>query len=318
MVWVPEGTFLMGSEDFYPEEGPVRKVSVSGFWMDEHAVTVAQYRRFVRETGYQTVAERAPDPAEYPGADPGVLVPGSLVFTPPDGPVSLADPRNWWAWVPGAQWRHPEGPGSTVGSRDRHPVTHVAYEDATAYAAWAGKDLPSEAEWERAARGGVDGATYCWGDELHPRGRVMANTWLGRFPWQDLSAGGWGTRPVRKYPPNGFGLFEMTGNVWEWTSDFFTPRRGEGSPACCVPRDPRVETPEHSYEPGQPGAHIPRRVVKGGSFLCSPDYCLRYRPAARQGHAVETSSHHIGFRCVVRSPEAAPRSSGSPEGAPRP
>jgi formylglycine-generating enzyme len=297
----------MGCDDFYPEEGPVHKVSVDGFWMDEHAVTVAEYRRFTRATGYVTVAERAPDPDDYPGAAPEVLVPGSLVFTPPDGPVDLSDPRRWWSWVAGAQWRHPEGPGSTLHGRDRHPVTHVAYEDALAYAAWAGKDLPSEAEWERAARAGVDGATYCWGDELRPRGRVMANTWQGRFPWENLAAGGWGTRPVKRYPPNGYGLFEMTGNVWEWTSDFFTPRHRAGAPVCCVPHDPRVETPEHSYDRGQPDAHIPRRVVKGGSFLCSPDYCLRYRPAARQGHAIETSSHHIGFRCVARAAEDAPR-----------
>ena len=302
MVWVPEGAFLMGSADFYPEEGPVHRVSVGGFWMDEHAVTVAEYRRFVRATGYLTVAERAPDSADYPGAAPEVLVPGSLVFTQPDGPVNLSDPRNWWSWVPGAQWRHPEGPGSTLDGRDRHPVTHVAYEDAAAFAAWAGKALPSEAQWERAARGGIEGATYSWGDELHPRGRMMANTWQGRFPWENLAAGGRGTAPVKRFPPNGYGLFEMTGNVWEWTSDFFTPRHRDDSPACCAPRDPRVGTPEHSYERGRPDGHIPRRVVKGGSFLCSPDYCLRYRPAARQGQAIETSSNHIGFRCVARMP----------------
>jgi formylglycine-generating enzyme required for sulfatase activity len=271
--------------------------------MDEHAVTVAEYRRFVRATGYLTVAERAPDSADYPGAAPEVLVPGSLVFTQPDGPVNLSDPRNWWSWVPGAQWRHPEGPGSSVDGRDRHPVTHVAHEDAAAFAVWAGKALPSEAQWERAARGGIEGATYCWGDELHPRGRMMANTWQGRFPWENLATGGnWGTAPVKRFPPNGYGLFEMTGNVWEWTSDFFTPRHRDDSPACCAPHDSRVETPEHSYDRGQPGDHIPRRVVKGGSFLCSPDYCLRYRPAARQGQAVETSSSHIGFRCVARAP----------------
>ena len=303
MVWVPEGTFLMGSADFYPEERPVHRVSVGGFWMDEHVVTVAEYRRLVRETGYLTVAERVPDPAHYPGAAPEVLVPGSLVFTQPGGPVDLGDPRNWWSWVPGAQWRHPEGPGSTVDGRDRHPVTHVAHEDAAAFAAWAGKALPSEAEWERAARGGIDGAVYCWGDELCPQGRVMANTWQGRFPWENLAAGGYrGTAPVKRFPPNGYGLFEMTGNVWEWTSDFFTPRHRDNAPACCVPHDPRVETPEHSYDRAQPDAHIPRRVVKGGSFLCAPDYCLRYRPAARQGQAIETSSCHIGFRCVTRTP----------------
>jgi formylglycine-generating enzyme required for sulfatase activity len=249
-----------------------------------------------------TVAERPPDPAQYPGAAPDVLVPGSLVFTQPDGPVDLSDPRNWWSWVPGAQWRHPEGPGSSIDVRDRHPVTHVAYEDAAAFAAWAGKALPSEAEWERAARGGIEGAIYSWGDDFHPRGRVMANTWRGRFPWENLAPGGPRTVPVKRFPPNGYGLFEMTGNAWEWTSDFFTSRHRGDLPACCLPHNPRVETPEDSYDRAQPGSHIPRRVVKGGSFLCAPDYCLRYRPAARQGQAIETSSNHIGFRCVARMP----------------
>jgi sulfatase modifying factor 1 len=302
MVWVPEGAFLMGSADYYPEERPVHRVSVDGFWMDEHAVTVAEFRRFVRATGHVTVAERRPDPAQYPGAAPDVLVPGSLVFTQPDGPVDLSDPRNWWSWVPGAQWRHPEGPGSSIDMRDRHPVTHIAYEDAAAFAAWAGKALPSEAEWERAARGGIEGASYSWGDDFHPRGRMMANTWRGHFPWENLAPGGPGTVPVKRFPPNGYGLFEMTGNAWEWTSDFFTPRHRGDLPACCLPHNPRVETPEDSYDRAQPGSHIPRRVVKGGSFLCAPDYCLRYRPAARQGQAIETSSNHIGFRCVARMP----------------
>ena len=302
MVWVPDGAFLMGSADYYPEERPVHRVSLDGFWMDEHAVTVAEFRRFVRATGHVTVAERPPDPAQYPGAAPDVLVPGSLVFTQPDGPVDLGDPRNWWSWVPGAQWRHPEGPGSSIDGRDRHPVTHVAYEDAAAFAAWAGKGLPSEAEWERAARGGIEGAIYSWGDDFHPRGRVMANTWRGRFPWENLAPGGPGTVPVKRFPPNGYGLFEMTGNAWEWTSDFFTSRHRGDLPACCLPHNPRVETPGDSYDRAQPGSHIPRRVVKGGSFLCAPDYCLRYRPAARQGQAIETSSNHIGFRCVARMP----------------
>ena len=301
MVWIPGGTFIMGSGDFYPEERPVHRVSVSGFWMDEHTVTVAEFRRFIRATGYVTVAERAPDPAQYPDAAPGVLVPGSLVFDPPDGPVSLHDPRDWWSWVPEAQWRHPEGPESTLDGRESHPVTHVAYEDAAAFAAWADKALPSEAEWERAARGGLEGAVYCWGDVFQPEGQVMANTWEGRFPWENLMTDGYpGTVPVGRFPPNGYGLFEMTGNVWEWTSDFFTPRHRDSSPACCIPRDPDVQTPEQSYDRLQPGAHIPRRVVKGGSYLCAPNYCLRYRPAARQGQAIETSSTHIGFRCVLR------------------
>lgn len=307
MVWVPGGTFLMGSDDFYPEEGPVHRVSVSGFWMNEHAVTVAEYRRFVSATGYVTTAERAPDPAQYPGVAPELLVPGSLVFDQPDRPVDLRDPRNWWSWVPGAQWRHPEGPESTLRGRERHPVTHVAYEDAAAFAVWAGKALPSEAEWERAARGGLEGAVYCWGDVFQPRSRTMANTWQGRFPWENLKADGFlGTTAVKRFPPNEYGLFEMTGNVWEWTSDFFNPRHPGSQPACCVPRDPHVQTPEHSHDRLAPDTHIPRRVVKGGSYLCAPNYCLRYRPAARQGQAVETSSTHIGFRCVVRTTERGP------------
>jgi formylglycine-generating enzyme required for sulfatase activity len=241
-----------------------------------------------------------------------VLVPGSLVFDPPAGRVDLRDPRHWWSWVPGAQWRHPEGPGSTAGGRDRHPVTQVAYEDAAAFAAWAGKDLPSEAEWERAARGGLEGATYAWGDEFSPRGKTMANTWHGRFPWEDLKdARHRGTAPVKRFPPNGYGLYEMTGNVWEWTSDLFrlrhltpgqpAPGPGGGSPGCCGPGDPRAGTPGPGRDHPPPGGPIPRRVVKGGSYLCAPDYCLRYRPAARQGQAVETSSTHLGFRCVIRA-----------------
>ena len=307
MVWVPGGTFLMGSDDFYPEEGPVHRVSVSGFWMDEHAVTVAEYRRFVSATGYVTTAERALDPAQYPGVAPELLVPGSLVFDQPDRPVDLRDPRNWWSWVPGAQWRHPEGPESTLRGRERHPVTHVAYEDAAAFAVWAGKALPSEAEWERAARGGLEGAVYCWGDVFQPRSRTMANTWQGRFPWENLKMDGFpGTTAVKRFPPNEYGLFEMTGNVWEWTSDFFNPRHPGSQPACCVPRDPHVETPELSHDRLAPDTHIPRRVVKGGSYLCAPNYCLRYRPAARQGQAVETSSTHIGFRCMIRTTEQGP------------
>ena len=299
MVWIPGGTFIMGSDDFYPEERPAHPIHVTGFWMDDHAVTVSEFARFVAATGHVTVAEQAPDPADYPGAPRGVLVPGSLVFHQPDRPVPLSDPRRWWFWVPGAQWRHPEGPGSTVRGREDHPVTHVAYQDAAAYAAWAGKALASEAEWERAARGGLDGAVYCWGDDFRPGGHVMANTWHGRFPWESLKARA-GTAQVKGYPPNSYGLFEMTGNVWEWTSDYFTARHSTPVHACCVPEDPRVDTPRARTDHLRPDAHIPRRVVKGGSYLCSPNYCFRYRPAARQGQAVETSSAHIGFRCVLR------------------
>ncbi len=302
MAWVPGGEFLMGSNDFYPEERPVHPVAVDGFWMDEHPVTVAEFHRFVKETGHVTWAERSPDPADYPDADPELLVPGSLVFHMTPGPVDLNDYRNWWSWVPGAQWRHPEGPGSTVDDRERHPVTHVGYEDASAYAAWAGKELPTEAEWEFAARGGLEGKVFVWGDEFSPKGKMMANTWQGAFPWQNLALDGYTrTSPVRTFPPNGFGLFDLAGNVWEWTSDFFTPEHAqEAEHPCCAPRNPRVTSPDASYQVGSPGEHIPRRVTKGGSHLCAPNYCLRYRPAARQGEAVDTTTGHIGFRCVAR------------------
>ena len=304
MVRVPGGTFLMGSDDFYPEERPAHRVFVDEFLMDAHPVTVAAFARFVEATGHVTVAERPPDPAVYPGIEPSLLVPGSLVFRPPAHPVSLRDPRLWWAYVPDACWHRPDGPGSTAEGRETHPATHVAYEDAAAYAAWAGKALPTEAEWERAARGGLEGAMFTWGDEHAPGGRAMANVWQGEFPWRNLATDGWvGTSPVGAYPPNGHALFDMAGNVWEWTSDFFTPRHPpDADKACCVPRNPRIESAEWSRAAGQAGGHIPRRVLKGGSHLCAPSYCLRYRPAARQGEAVETSTSHIGFRCIVRGP----------------
>jgi formylglycine-generating enzyme len=309
MAWVPGGTFLMGSPDFYPEERPVHRVEVDGFWLDDHPVTVGEFREFVRATGYVTVAERPLDPAQYPGADPALLRPGSLVFQPTRGPVDLRDVTQWWRYLPGAQWRRPLGPGSTLAGLDRHPVTHVAAEDAEAYAAWAGKELPSEAEWEFAARGGLSGAVYCWGDVFAPGGRLMANTWQGQFPWQNLRAGGWDrTSPVKSFPPNGYGLYDMAGNVWEWTSDYFAAhgQQAHGQPACCVPRNPRVTSAEASLVPGEPGAHIPRRVIKGGSHLCAPNYCLRYRPAARQGEAIDTSTCHLGFRCLIRPACATP------------
>jgi formylglycine-generating enzyme required for sulfatase activity len=300
MVRVPGGTFAMGSNDFYPEESPVHEVAVDGFWMDAHPVTAAEFHRFVKATDYVTVAERAPDASAYPDADPDLLVPGSLVFDPPDHPVDLRDPSNWWAYRPGAQWRHPEGPSSTLHGRDRHPVTHVAPEDAEAYAAWRGKALPTEAEWEFAARGGLEGAVFVWGNEFAPKGTMMANTWQGEFPWQNLVTDGFeATSPVKSFAPNGYGLHDMAGNVWEWTSDYFSTFQTAGH-ACCVPRNPRASTPEASMVAGQPGADIPRRVIKGGSHLCAPNYCLRYRPAARQAEAIDTSTGHIGFRCVIR------------------
>jgi formylglycine-generating enzyme required for sulfatase activity len=288
----------MGSEDFYPEERPVRRIAVDGFWMDEHPVTVNEFRRFVKETGYVTLAERPLDPAMYPDAEPSLLVPGAAVFQKAPGPVSLDDYRNWWAYVPGASWRQPGGPGTGSGGLERHPVTQVAFEDAVAYAAWANKDLPTEAEWEYAARGSLEGKTFVWGDEFAPRGRMMANTWQGEFPWQNLMLDGYeGTSPVGTYPPNGYGLFDMAGNVWEWTADLYAAGGTSGSEPehpCCAPPPGTIPTAS--------GESIPRRVTKGGSHLCAPNYCLRYRPAARQGEAVDTSTGHIGFRCIVRSP----------------
>jgi len=299
MAWVPGGTFLMGSANFYPEERPVHRVTVDGFWIDTGPVTVAEFRRFVTATGYVTVAERPLEASDYPDADPDLLVPGSLVFQPTAGPVDLRDYRNWWAYVPGACWRHPRGRGSDCSGLARHPVTHVAYEDAEAYAAWAGKELPTEAEWELAARGGLDGAIYTWGDDPAPKDKAMANTWQGEFPWQNLKPPRrHGTSAIRSFPPNGFGLYDMAGNVWEWTSDYYAAPAAHH--ACCVPRNPRVTSAEDSLVPDQPGAHIPRRVIKGGSHLCAPNYCLRYRPAARQGEAVDTSTAHLGFRCILR------------------
>jgi formylglycine-generating enzyme len=300
MTWIPGGEFAMGSADFYPEERPVHRVAVDGFWIDTSPVTVAEFRRFVRRSGHVTVAELAPDPAAYPGADPGLLVPGSLVFRRTPGPVNLRDVENWWAYVPGACWRHPEGPGSGIGHRGQYPVTHVAYGDALAYATWAGKDLPTEAEWEFAARGGLDGAVFAWGDEFAPGGGQMANTWQGEFPWQNLLLDGYeGTSPVGTFPPNGYGLYDVTGNVWEWTADYFRPRHSAAETRCCAPRNPRVgEDARGTVSAGD----IPRRVIKGGSHLCAPNYCLRYRPAARQGEAIDTSTSHIGFRCVLRQP----------------
>jgi formylglycine-generating enzyme len=290
MAWIEAGVFRMGSEDFYPEERPVREQRVDGFWIDEHPVTAAEFRRFIRETGYVTVAERPPDPSDYPDADPELLVPGSLVFRKTSGPVPLDDVRNWWEYVPGTSWRRPGGHGTTINGRDHHPVVQVAYEDAHAYASWAGKELPTEAEWEYAARGGLDGAIFAWGDEHFPDGKAMANSWQGEFPWQNLTLDGYeGTSPVGTFPPNGYGLYDMTGNVWEWTTDRFSTNGAEQPEvACCGPTQPRAS---ETYS---------RHVIKGGSHLCAPNYCLRYRPAARQSETIDTSTGHIGFRCVRR------------------
>lgn len=306
MSLIPGGTYWMGSEDFYPEERPVHQVTVDGFWMDTTAVTVAEFRRFVKATGHVTTAEIAPDPADYPDADPALLVPGSLVFTSPPGPVSLDDYTQWWSFTPGADWRHPEGADSNIGGRERHPVTHVSYFDAQAYAAWAGKELPTEAEWEFAARGGLDRQAYVWGDHDSPGGRPGGNVWQGQFPWENLLEDGYErTAPVGKFRPNGYGLFDMAGNVWEWTADHYTSDHAQSSknvaPAssCCIPRNPRAEFATEALA-GEPYA---RRVIKGGSHLCAPNYCLRYRPAARQGESEESSTCHVGFRCIIRIPQ---------------
>jgi len=308
MVRIPGGTFRMGSEEFYVEERPVHEVVVDGFWIDCYPVTNEQFARFVAETGYLTVAERPLNPADFPGAPVENLVPGSMVFHQTKGPVDLRNYANWWRWTPGASWRHPHGPFDLLEGLEQHPVVHVACEDAESYAKWVGKDLPTEAEWEYAARGGIEGVKFTWGDEHFPGGKAMANTWQGEFPWQNLLLDGYeGTSPVGAFPANGYGLFDMAGNVWEWTADWYVPRHArEVVKPCCGPAvNPRIVSREKSYDPAQPQFRIPRKVVKGGSFLCAPNYCLRYRPAARQPQMIDTGMSHIGFRCIVRSEQAS-------------
>jgi formylglycine-generating enzyme required for sulfatase activity len=272
--------------------------------MDRDAVTNDQFGAFVEATGYVTLAERELNPADFPDAPPENLVPGSMVFRKSSGPVDLRNYGNWWAWVPGANWRHPLGPDSSLDERQQHPVVHVAYEDVVAYTKWAGKELPTEAEWEFAARGGLDGATFTWGNEEFPDGKAMVNSWQGEFPWQNLLTDGYeGISPVGSFPPNGYGLRDMAGNVWEWTSDWYEPRGADPTvKSCCMGSvNPRVVSPEKSYDPRQPKFRIPRKVVKGGSHLCAPNYCFRYRPAARQPQMIDTGMCHMGFRCIVRS-----------------
>lgn len=307
MIWIEGGAFRMGSDKHYPEEKPVHRVEVDGFFMDKTPVTNRQFRRFVEATGHVTFAEIPPDPADYPGALPHMLKAGSLVFTPPSGPVDLRNWSQWWGFKFRATWRRPYGPGSSIKGLDNHPVVHVAYSDALAYAQWAGKDLPTEAEWEFAARGGLDGAEFAWGDEFAPGGRHLANTWQGMFPHENLKNDGYErTSPVTAFPPNGYGLYDMIGNVWEWTSDFWSSRHPEDAPkACCVPLNPRGGPEDASYDPCHPQIRIPRKVLKGGSHLCAPNYCRRYRPAARHAEPIDTSTSHVGFRCVVRRANAA-------------
>ena len=308
MVRIAGGAFLMGSDRHYPEEAPAHRVAVDGFWIDRHAVTNGDFQRFVAATGHVTSAERPAKAEDYPGAKPELLAPSSIIFKKAPRGTALNDPYNWWVYVRGADWRHPRGPSSTIKGLADHPVVHVAFDDAEAYARWAGKELPTEAEWEFAARGGLDGAEYVWGDEFTPHGRHMANTWQGEFPWQNLARDGYSwTAPVGSFPPNGYGLYDMAGNVWEWTTDWFAERHVIDSP-CCTIRNPRGGVREQSYDPRLPAIKIPRKVMKGGSFLCAPNYCQRYRPAARMAQPIDTSTCHLGFRCVVRNAEHAQKS----------
>jgi formylglycine-generating enzyme required for sulfatase activity len=300
MAWIPGGTFTMGSDHHYPEEAPAHDVSVDGFWIDRHTITNEEFARFVEATGYVTYAERPADPAKYPGAKPELLTPSSIVFRKPVNPVDLRNHYNWWFYVRGANWRHPLGPSSSLESKATHPVVHISYEDAEAYARWIGKELPTEAEWELAARGGLNGAEFAWGDEFTPKGVHLANTWQGEFPYQNLGTDGFeGTAPVGSFPPNGYGLFDMAGNVWEWTTDWYQ-RHQEIERACCTIHNPRGGLPEQSFDPCIPNVAIPRKVTKGGSYLCAPNYCRRYRPAARMAQPIDTSTCHLGFRCIVR------------------
>jgi len=301
MLWVPGGTFTMGSDHHYAEEAPAHKVQVDGFWMDRHAVTNAQFREFVDATGYVTLAQRPVDPADYPGAPPEMLEPAAVVFRKASGPVDLRNTHNWWTYVRGANWRHPRGPGSSLQGLWEHPVVSVAYEDVEVYARWAGKQIPTEAEWEFAARGGLDGAEFAWGDEFNPGGQAMCNNWQGEFPWQNLATDGYEwTAPVGSFPPNGYGLYEMTGNVWEWTSDWYQDH-GRIQHACCTLDNPRGGDETDSVDARARGPRIPRKVMKGGSYLCAINYCRRYRPAARMAQPVDTAICHLGFRCVVRA-----------------
>jgi sulfatase modifying factor 1 len=286
MAWIPGGAFQMGSDRHYPEEAPVHTATVAAFWMDAHTVTNRAFQEFVSATNYVTSAERPVDPGLFPEAKPEMLVPASVMFQKTTGPVDMRNHFNWWTYVPGADWRHPRGPGSSLEGLWDHPVVHVAFEDAEAFAKWAKKELPTEAEWEFAARGGLDGASYCWGEEYMPGGTPMANNWQGEFPWQNLLEDGYEwTSPVGSFPPNGYGLFDMAGNVWEWTTDWYGKHGAEIKPCCTASK----------------GQRTPQKVMKGGSYLCAPNYCRRYRPAARMAQDVDSSTCHLGFRCIVRA-----------------
>lgn len=304
MVFIPGGTFRMGSDHHYPEEAPSHRVAVDGFWIDRTPVTNRQFKQFVNATCHVTDAQIVPDPKDYPGALEEMLYAGSLVFSPLPRITDLTDWSQWWSFMRGANWRHPYGPGSNIRGLDDHPVVHVSYSDATAYARWAGKDLPTEAEWEFAARGGLEAEEFAWGDALMPGGKHMANIWQGNFPVQNLGEDGYErTSPVTAFPPNGYGLHDMIGNVWEWTADWWSSKHvADAKNPCCILQNPRGGREDASYDPRLPDIRIPRKVLKGGSHLCAPNYCRRYRPAARHAEPVDTSTSHVGFRCVVRMP----------------
>jgi formylglycine-generating enzyme required for sulfatase activity len=300
----------MGSNTAYPEEQPEHVVEVSGFWMDRYPVTNARFARFISATQYLTLAELPRHADNDRSAVPERLRPGSLVFVKPATAVRLRDDRAWWRFVAGADWRHPAGPASSSDDLADHPVVHVTYADAAAFAAWERKTLPTEAEWEFAARGGLEGATYAWGDDVMPNGRPLANYWQGRFPNENTLVDGWeGTSPVGWFPPNAYGLYDMIGNVWQWTAAWYAPRHSAlPSPGSTRPRNSHGTTRAHSIDPSSIAAQTPRKVLKGGSHLCANNYCRRYRPAARLPEPIDDSRSDIGFRCIVRpltSPAAA-------------
>jgi sulfatase modifying factor 1 len=298
MVWIPPGTFWMGSESGQADERPLHQVTLDGYWIDKTEVTIEEFEKFTKVTGYVTMAERKPDPRDFPGADPALLVPGAMVFSPPPGVVSLRNPMAWWKYVPGANWRHPEGPDSNVKGREKYPVVEVCWEDAVSYARWCGKRLPTEAEWEYAARGGLEKKLFDWGDVKVPNGRWQANIWQGRFPNQNTMDDGFkGTAPVGSFPENGYGLYDMAGNVWEWCADFYAPDYYANSPK----KNP--QGPAASFDPNEPG--IVKRVLRGGSYLCSDVYCSGYRPGTRMKSTPDTGLSHTGFRCVQDAPPPA-------------